>query len=134
MRPLTEDYIFYCGNKIEVEFYFTEEGEIPAKEFLESINEAKLIGKLMGYAKLIAEQGTLYDEKKFRIVAKKQRMYEFKPMAFRFFSFFSGGKLIITNGYMKKSQKVKREELNRAIRYKNDYLFRVERGEYYEEA
>jgi hypothetical protein len=33
--PKKEDYIFYQGEKFQVEFYFTETGEIPAKEYLE---------------------------------------------------------------------------------------------------
>src|SRR3990167_1495021 len=110
MRSLAGEYVFYRGKKLQVEFYFTLEGKIPAKELLESIPEPKVIAKLMGYVKVMAEVGALYNEKKFRIVGKKQRIYEFKPTAFRFFSFFSGdGKLIITNGYMKKSKKVRRE-------------------------
>jgi hypothetical protein len=31
-RPKPEDYIFYAGEKFQVEFYFTEKGELPAKE------------------------------------------------------------------------------------------------------
>lgn len=133
MRPTVEEYVFYRGEKLQVEFYFTDEGKMPAKEFLEGIPGTKVVAKLMGYVKSIVEQGALYDERKFRLVGKKQKIYEFKPTAFRFFGFFSaGGKLIITNGYMKKSQKVKNDELERAIRCKNDYFYRLERGMYYE--
>lgn len=34
-RPKTEEYIFYQGEKLQVEFYFTEAGRLPAKEHLE---------------------------------------------------------------------------------------------------
>ena len=51
----------------------------------------------------------------------------------RFFNFFyKGGKIIITNAYTKKSQKVDRKELNKAKNIKRDYIRRVERGVYYE--
>jgi len=32
--PKKEDYIFYQGEKFQVEFYFTKTGKIPAKEYL----------------------------------------------------------------------------------------------------
>lgn len=135
MRPAVEEYVFYRGKKLQVEFYFTDEGRMPAKEFLDKIPDPKIKAKLMTYAKLIAEVGALYDENKYRMVERKQRIYEFKPMAYRFFNiFFIGGKLIITNGYMKKSRKTSRQELDYAIRIKNDYLHRVKRGIYYEKA
>jgi len=34
-QPKKEEYIFYQGEKFKVEFYFTETGEMPAKEYLE---------------------------------------------------------------------------------------------------
>lgn len=133
MRPAVEEYVFYRGKKLQVEFYFTAEGRMPAKELLEGITEQKVSVKLTAFAKSIADEGILYDEKKFRIVERKRKIYEFKPLSYRFFNFFSSeGALIITNGYMKKSKKVDRQELSRAIRLKNDYLERVERDIYYE--
>ncbi len=33
--PKKEDYIFYQGEKFQIEFYFTKTGKIPAKEYLE---------------------------------------------------------------------------------------------------
>lgn len=37
--PKKEDYIFYQGDKFQVEFYLTETGKMPAKEYFE--NEKK---------------------------------------------------------------------------------------------
>lgn len=49
-----------------------------------------------------------------------------------FFNFFyEGRKIIITNGYMKKSQKVSRKDLERAREIKRDYTYRVKGGSYY---
>ena len=36
--PEKEDYIFYQGEKFQIEFYFTKAGKIPAKEYLEKEN------------------------------------------------------------------------------------------------
>jgi hypothetical protein len=40
--------------------------------------------------------------------------------------------MIITNAYMKKSQKVNSNDLGKAKEMKRDYIIRVNRGEYYE--
>ena len=133
MRPAKYEYVFCCGRKFQIEFYFSENGRMPAKELLINSHDQKVAVKLTALAKLIADTAVLYDEKKYRIVERKHRIYEFKVLAYRFFSFFSsGGGVIITNGYMKKSKKVDRRELSRAIRLKIDYLERVERSVYYE--
>ena len=39
--PEKEDYIFYQGEKFQVEFYFTKTGKIPAKEYLEKARNMK---------------------------------------------------------------------------------------------
>ena len=82
--------------------------------------------KLLVLVRYIAENGRLFDETKFRLIDKKEKVYEFKPLAERFFNFFyEGKKIIITNAYRKKGQKVNRRELARAINLKRDYEFRV---------
>ena len=131
-RPREEDYVFYQGEKYSIEFYFTEKGELPVKEYFDSLERHVQI-KLLTLAKYLAEYGRLFDETKFRIVEKNEKIYEFKPMSERFFSFFyTGKKIIITNAYRKKGQKVNTRELAKAISSKKDYEFRVKGGVYYE--
>mgnify|MGYP001591690111 CR=1 FL=1 len=131
-HPKKEDYIFYHGEKFQVEFYFTETGKIPAIEYLEKTSlDVKV--KLAASVKYIAEYGKLFDITKFRQVDPKEKIFEFKPMGHRFFNFFyEGGKIIITNGYMKKSQKVSKKDLERARDIKKDYTYRAKGGGYYE--
>ena len=131
--PKTYEYVFYRGKRFQVEFFFDATGYIPAKEYLEGLGEQKALVKLAAFVKLIADEGMLYDEQKFRIVDRKEKIYEFKPAGHRFFNFFyTGGKIIITNGYAKKSQKLDKRELSRAVRLKRDYIERVSQGKYYE--
>lgn len=132
-RPRQEDYIFFQGEKFQVEFYFTQKGELPAKEYFESSQRQVQI-KLLALVKYMAQEGRLFDETKFRLVDKKQKIYEFKPLAERFFNFFcEGKKIILTNAYRKKGQKVDQRELARAIDLKEDYESRVQGGVYYED-
>ena len=131
-RPRQEDYIFYAGEKFQIEFYFTEKEELPAKEYFDS-SEHQVKVKLLALVTYIADNGRLFDETKFRLVDKKEKVYEFKPKEERFFNFFyEGKKIIITNAYRKKGQKVDPRELIRAINLKKDYESRVKRGDYYE--
>lgn len=131
-RPPEEDYIVYQGEKFQVEFYFTQKGKLPAKEYFDVLDRQIQI-KLLALVKYIAENGRLFDETKFRIVNKKEKVYEFKPMAERFFNFFyEGKKIIITNAYHKKTQKADVQMLTKAIHLKKDYELRVKKGDYYE--
>lgn len=124
-------YIFYQGKRLRVEFYFSDKGDLPAKEYLEKLS-VKVKAKLAAFVKLIADEGRLYDEKKFRLVSKVEKIYEFKPLGYRFFNFFySGGRLIITNGYFKKTRKVEKRELKKAVLIKKDYEDRINAGSYY---
>lgn len=131
-HPRQEEYVFYQGEKFQVEFYFNEKGELPAKEYFDAADRQVKI-KLLALVKYMAEVGRLFDETKFRVVDKQEKIYGFKPMDERFFNFFyEGRKIIITNAYRKKGQKVDKRELDRAIALKKDYDLRVKGGVYYE--
>lgn len=126
-----EDYVICRGEKFQIEFYFDREKAVPAKEYLEKSSLAVKV-KLMALAKYMADAGKIYDITKYRLVDPKEKIYEFKPLQHRFFNFFhKRGKIIITNAYMKQSQKVDRKELQKAIMMKKDYIHRNEGGIYY---
>ena len=130
--PNQEEYVLYQGEKFQVEFYFNEKGELPAKEHFDAADRQVKI-KLLALVKYMAEVGRLFDETKFRVVNKQEKIYEFKPMDEQFFNFFyEGGKIILTNAYRKKGQKVDKRELAKAIALKKDYDLRVKGGVYYE--
>ena len=130
--PKLEDYVIYQGEKFQVEFYFTGKGEMPAKEYFDAA-ERRIQAKLLVLVKCIADNGGLFDETKFRLVDRREKIFEFKPKEERFFNFFyEGGKIIITNAYRKKTQKVDQRELHKAIKIKMDYEFRSKGGVYYE--
>lgn len=130
-NPKIEEYVFYRGEKFQVEFYFDEKGKLPAKKQLE-LSSYQVQLKLLALVKFIAENGKLFDITKFRQVDKKEKIYEFKLLSERFFNFFyEGKKIIITNAYRKKGQKVNQRELDKAINFKKDYECRNKGGVYY---
>ena len=130
--PKKEDYIFYQGEKFQIEFYFTKTGKIPAKEYLEK-ESLDVQVKLSALVKHIADHGRLFDITKFRKVDSKDNIFEFKPVDHSFFSFFyKGRKIIITNACMKKSQKVSKGDLEKARNMKKAYTDRLKGSIYYE--
>lgn len=132
MRPKSEDYVFYKGRKFQVEFYFDENGELPAKKYFDAGDRQVKI-KLLALVKYMAEEGKLFDERKYRVVDRHEKIYEFKPLDDRFFNFFyEGKKIILTNAYRKKGQKVDKRELAKAVSSKKDYESRVKGGVYYD--
>ena len=130
--PPQEENVFYRGEKFQIEFYFTQRGIMPAKEYYDASDKYIRV-KLYSLVRYLATNGRLFDERKFRLVDKKEKIYEFKPNDERFFNiFWEGKRIILTNAYPKKGQKVDQRELERAINSKRDYEFRVKGGVYYE--
>jgi hypothetical protein len=84
--PKKEDYIFYQGDKFQVEFYFTKTGKIPAKDYFEK-ESLDVQTKLAALQKYIADNGRLFNITKFRKVDSEDKIFEFKPTSHRFFQF-----------------------------------------------
>lgn len=130
--PKPEEYIFYKGPKFQIEFYYNKNGEMPAKEYFGSAGHDVQV-KLLALVKYMADNGKLYDERKYRQVDKNDKIFEFKPLGERFFNFFCEDKrIIITNAYPKQTQKVDPRELKKAVNLKKDYKQRLKDGDYYE--
>lgn len=87
--------------------------------------------KVLNLFKMMGESGKIKDKSKFRNEGDK--VYAFKPQPYRFLSFFvSGRKIIITNAFRKKQDKLPRNEKERALKCMESYNARVTRGVYYE--
>ena len=131
-------YIIYKGPTYTVEWYYTEDGEMPAYEYYSKMEE-KIQARFLYMVKYLADSlgkvrlpVTMYN-----IEDRKEGIYALKPKAERFFNFmYKGGKVIVTNAYRKHSQKMTREgkeKLKIAVKHKKDYLRRVKEGTYYAE-
>lgn len=122
MADFFENFLIYKGRHFSV--YFHAEAEISSSvhDYFESCDEAAQ-SSLLFLARTIADIGRIYDETKFRVEDKQNKIYCFKPKKERFFCFFFvGKKIIITSAYTKKSQKLNRGELRKAIRIRNEYF------------
>jgi len=81
--------------------------------------------------KRMGDFGRIFDKTKFR--NEGDQIFAFKPQPDRFLCFFTTGrKIIITNAFVKKSDKLPPGEKDRALRAKADFETRVRKGTYYE--
>ena len=75
--------------------------------------------------------GKISDKTKFNY--EGDQIYAFKPQPERFLCFFmQEGKIIITNGFRKKQQKLPQGEKERALACKENYQKRIKEGTYYD--
>ena len=79
----------------------------------------------------MGDHGKIHDETKFR--SESDGIYAFKPQPHRYLCFFfKGRKIIITNAFMKKAQKMPTAEKERALKAYVSYEDRIKEGSYYE--
>jgi len=112
--------------KRNIEFYRTESGKCPTEEFLEVQNEKTLI-KILSTFKLVEQLDNV--PKKFykKITGTKlfEIRVEWQSNIYRFPCFNHNNKLVVTtHGFQKKTQKLPKKEIDKAIKYMEDYLRR----------
>lgn len=125
-----KEFIAYQGKKFTIEWYYDAKGYSQSLEYANSLDENEL-KKLTTLLIAIGDIGQLRNEEKFR--SEGDKIYAFKPKPHRFLSFFySGGKVIVTNAFIKKQDKLPPNEKEKALKCMKDYEQRVKAGTYYE--
>ncbi|MFA5998589.1 MAG: type II toxin-antitoxin system RelE/ParE family toxin [Candidatus Babeliales bacterium] len=125
-----QEYIIYIGPEFTVEWYFNDQGKSSALKYYDQLTLARR-KQFMKLVKLMANQGEIQNTEKFN--NEHDGIYAFKPKPDRFFCFFfTGSKIIITNAYEKKSDKMSLPDKAKAQRCYSDYEYRVKKGSYYE--
>lgn len=116
-------------------FYKQKDGIKPAGKFINSLNtdlKAKVVRDLDLLEKYGFDLGMPYVRK---IKGKKyEKLYElrskFASDITRIFYFFeTKDGIVVLSGYLKKSNKTDKKELDKALNYMNDYLERREKDE-----
>lgn len=124
------NFIAYEGSQFNIEWYYTEDGELPALEYFNSLDDDDKI-KTLDLFKLMATEGKIFNKQKFR--NEHDKIYAFKPKPHRFMCFFFKGKrIIVTNAFIKKKDDLPKEEKARAMKYQKNYEERFNAGTYYE--
>ena len=118
--------LIYKGEKYILEWYYDKNGKSVANEYYLKTSE-DLQRKFLVLSKKMGDFGKIFDITKFR--NEGDGIYAFKPQPDRYLSFFTvGKKIIVTNGFRKKTDKLPKNEKDIAMKYRQDYLERKDGG------
>jgi len=122
----SESCIIYSGEKFTLEWYYDKNGKSDGFDHFLGMTR-KQRRKLFVLVKRMGDFGKILDTTKFR--NEGDGIYAFKPQPDRFLSFFTDDKkIIVTNGFLKKTEKLPKNEKDLAIKFRNDYFERKTGG------
>ena len=118
-------------DKFTVEFYEKANGEIPVEEFLLSLDK-KMRAKLLGIIEILQEKGNQLREPYSKHL--DDGIFEIRgkvgsDISRVLYFFYYEGKIVMTNGFVKKTQKTPKSEIETAKKYRKDYIERCEKNE-----
>ena len=120
------DCVIYSGEKFTLEWYYDKNGKSVAYGYFINASE-DLQDKFLILIKKMGDIGKINNIEKFR--NEGDGIYAFKPQPDRYLSFFTDGKkIIVTNGFKKKTNKLPKNEKKLAMNYRSDYLERKAGG------
>lgn len=124
------EYTVYEGEAFVIEWYYDAAGKSQAFEYYQELDRQQRVD-LLKLVKLIGDTGKILNKQKFRNEGDK--IFAFKPKPERFLCFFyKDGKIIITNAFSKKQDKLPKAEKDRALGHMADYANRIKKGTYYD--
>jgi len=136
--PPPEEFILHDGLTFRVEWYYTDDGEMPARGCYLELPEGDQM-RLLYLVKFMADRpfgSNRLPATMYRLEDAENKIYAFKPHAHRFFNFTTEGRaIILTNAYRKHSKKMTKQDLEKlaiSATSRQDYLRRVREGTYYE--
>ena len=108
---------------INIEFYDTLDGKCPVKDFVRSL-EPKMKAKVLRTIDLLEANGTTLRDPISSYIGDgifELRVKQSSDISRVFYFFFVGNKAVLTNGFIKKTQKTPKREIELARKYKADY-------------
>ena len=107
-------------------FYRTVDGKCPVQEFIDYL-PGKVAQKIVWVLKLL-EDLKIVPSSYFKKLVGTEEIWEcriqFGSNTYRIFCFFIDNSVILTHGFVKKSQKTPAGEIERAEAYRRDFLKR----------
>ena len=118
-------------DKFSVEFYTKSNGEKPAKEFILSLDN-KMKAKVLGIIDILEEKGNFLKELYSKHLT--DGIFEIRgkvgsDISRVLYFFYYGKRIVLTNGFIKKTQKTPEQQIKLAKEYRKDFLERVENYE-----
>ena len=107
----------------EVEFYVDERDRCPSREFLNE-TQVKVRAKITKWLEMLEREGPDLPRPYADIIKGKIRELRigFGTNEYRFLYFFCGKRIIITHGFIKKTDKVPVEDIEMADRIMKDFI------------
>jgi len=115
----------------DVEYYELPNGVKPVEKFLDSL-DLKMRVKALGSIDILAEFGNALREPYSKAIGNglfELRIKFAKDITRIFYFFVINNKIILTNGFIKKTQKTPANEISLAMKYKTDYEGRLAQDE-----
>ena len=125
MRKDADRPIVVRGSLRTIEYAVCANGAIPAKDFIESLGESEL-RQLDTLFHRMADTGKIHNRQQFKQVDGK--VYGFKRYQTRVGCFQVGDRWRLTHGFIKKSDKWPKREIERAIRIMQEDLERDDKA------
>ena len=114
--------------RFEVEFYETEDHKQPAKEFIKELDN-KMRAKVLSTISILQKNG--YELREPYSKHLSEGIFELRTKCGTditrvLYFFYVERHIILTNGFIKKTQKTPSKEIDKAEKYRADYLKRKE--------
>ena len=112
--------------KCKVIFYEKEDGTIPVQDFLNSLNE-KMEAKVAWTINRLEEFGYALREPYSKPLGEgifELRVQVGRDISRVLYFFIVNGRAVLTHGFIKKTQKTPKQEIERAKEYRDDYIKR----------
>ena len=113
--------------EFEVIFYEKENGEKPVEEFLLGLN-VKMRAKMIGLLEILQEKGNQLREpysKHLEDGIFEVRCQSGSDITRILYFFYYRGTIVLSNGFIKKTQKTPRKEIELAKRRRTDFMERM---------
>lgn len=104
-------------------FYQKADGAEPVRDFMDSL-PPKLRTKMIGDLTKLEQRNVELREPFAKCLGKglfELRIGQANDIARVFYFFYEGRRIVVTNGFIKKTRRTPRRELERARRYKRDW-------------
>ena len=110
-----------------IEYYEKEDGSLPAEDYILSVKDKKLKAKIFHDLEILELEGNQLRRPTSNHLEDgifELRTIQSNNIARVLYFFYIDKKIILTNGFTKKTQKTPRKEIDLAKKYRDDYLTR----------